>query len=283
MRIASCATVAVCLVGALVCPQPATAQLPLEPGKKTGQNVTAAYEGWYRNEDGSFTFLIGYFNRNHAQALDIPIGPDNRIEPGGPDRGQPTHFLPRRAWGVFTIRVPADFGNDKLTWHLVANGVPTEIPFTLKKDWEVEPLRDAAQGNTPPTLRFEDGTTQQGPPEGISTELRAVAGEPLELVAWATDDDVVDEYRRARAPDPPARVFWSKYRGPGAVEFEEERPEVSKEDGRTATHVTFAEPGDYVLRLQANDVTGNGGGGAQCCWTNAHVRVDVAPGPASSR
>ena len=30
---------------------------------------------------------IGYYNRNKDQTLDIPIGPNNRIEPGGPDMG----------------------------------------------------------------------------------------------------------------------------------------------------------------------------------------------------
>src|SRR5262245_29387952 len=91
-------------------------QLPLEPIKDNGQSVTAAYEGWYRNADGSFTLLIGYFNRNRQQTLDIPVGPNNHVDPGGPDQGQPTHFLPRRQWGVFTITVPKDFGEKKLTW-----------------------------------------------------------------------------------------------------------------------------------------------------------------------
>ena len=70
----------------------AAAQLPLEPLKDSGQSVTAAYEGWFRNPDGTFTLLIGYLNRNQKQALDIPVGPNNRLEPGGPDHGQPTHL-----------------------------------------------------------------------------------------------------------------------------------------------------------------------------------------------
>ncbi len=41
------------------------------------------------------------------------------IEPGGPDRGQPTHFMPGRGWGLFAIQVPADFGENKLTWTIV--------------------------------------------------------------------------------------------------------------------------------------------------------------------
>jgi hypothetical protein len=28
---------------------------------------------------------FGYMNRNYEEELDIPIGPDNRIEPTGPD------------------------------------------------------------------------------------------------------------------------------------------------------------------------------------------------------
>ena len=88
----------------------------------SGQSVTGAFEGWFQNPDGSFSLLLGYYNRNLKQELDIPVGPDNRIDPGGPDQGQPTHFLPGRQWGVFTVTVPKDFGIKKLTWTLTANG-----------------------------------------------------------------------------------------------------------------------------------------------------------------
>ena len=85
-------------------------QFPLsQPIRERGSSVTGAYEGWYRNKDGSVSLLVGYFNRNTKQELDIPVGPNNRIEPGGPDQGQPTHFLTSRQWGVFSIKVPADF------------------------------------------------------------------------------------------------------------------------------------------------------------------------------
>src|SRR5437867_4638305 len=106
-------------------------QLPLEPARDSGQSITGAYEGWYQNPDGSFSFLVGYYNRNQKEALDIPVGPNNRIEPGGPDQGQPTYFLPRRQWGVFTITVPKDFGDKKLTWTLTANGQTTSVPLSL--------------------------------------------------------------------------------------------------------------------------------------------------------
>src|SRR5918996_1239427 len=63
-------------------------RLPAEPRRQFGAGITGSFEGWFYNEDGSRTFLVGYLNRNTAQELEIPIGPDNRFEPGGPDMGQ---------------------------------------------------------------------------------------------------------------------------------------------------------------------------------------------------
>ena len=54
--------------------------------------------------------FFGYMNSNWQEEFDIPVGPENNIEPGGPDQGQPTHFYPRRNPFLFTIRVPKDFG-----------------------------------------------------------------------------------------------------------------------------------------------------------------------------
>ena len=90
--------------------------LTMGPARERGASITPAFEGWYENQDGSFSLLIGYYNRNTKEALDIPIGPNNRIEPGPPDQGQPTFFETGRQWGVFVIKVPKDFGKQKLTW-----------------------------------------------------------------------------------------------------------------------------------------------------------------------
>ena len=81
-------------------------QLPFEPAHDSGQSITGAFEGWFPNPDGTISLLAGYFNRNLKQELEIPAGPNNRIEPGGPDRGQPSHFLPGRQWGVFAVKLP---------------------------------------------------------------------------------------------------------------------------------------------------------------------------------
>src|SRR4030095_8205044 len=96
--------------------------LPFEPVHESGASITGAFEGWFKNADGTFNLVFGYFNRNTKQELDIPVGPNNRIDGGGPDQGQPTHFLTGRQWGMFAVRVPADFGKNKLIWTLVANG-----------------------------------------------------------------------------------------------------------------------------------------------------------------
>src|SRR3954464_6356975 len=88
----------------------AGAQMPLTPTRQSGQSVTPAFEGWYKNADGSYSISFGYYNRNSEEAVEIPIGPDNFISPGDRNQGQPTHFEPKRHWGVFAVKVPADFG-----------------------------------------------------------------------------------------------------------------------------------------------------------------------------
>lgn len=253
----------------------APAQLPLDPVRETGQSVIGAYEGWYQNPDGSYSLLVGYFNRNQKETLDIPVGPNNRIEPGGPDMGQPTYFLPRRQWGVFVIKVPKDFGKSTLTWTLVANGQTTVIPLNLDPLWIVAPFKDVAIGNTPPSIRFDaEGDRHQGPPASISRSYTTKTASPLALTVWVDDDGVRAPEARERPKTP--TITWSKFRGPGQVTFDKAQPTVDEKTGAVTTTATFASAGEYILRVQANDATGEGGGGFQCCWTNAYVKVVVS-------
>jgi hypothetical protein len=171
--------------------------------RERGSSVTGAFEGWYYGKDGSAYALVGYFNRNTKQEFDIPVGPNNRIEPGGPDQGQPTHFNPGRAWGLFTVKMPKDLGNKKLTWTIVANGFTNAITLHTQADYIVEPYEDAASKNTPPVIKFEPtGKTFSGPPAGIAMTYNATAGTPLELTTWATDEgakiNVPEERGRGR-------------------------------------------------------------------------------------
>ena len=266
----------------------AAQSLPLEPDHESGASITGAFEGWFQNADGTFSLLLGYFNRNTKQELDIPVGPDNRIEPGGPDYGQPTHFLLGRQWGIFTIRVPADFGNKKLTWTIVANGQPMTIPTSLHTDYEISPLTEVSVGNTPPVLRFEEnGPSAQGP-VAISTNRTAKVGTPLSLTVWVEDDAKLTTASGVppKDLDHPVTLCWTKFRGSGAVTFSNARPVVEKLPvgansklplaGKATTTATFAAPGDYVLHVAVNDYSGEGGSGFQCCWTNGQVKVSVS-------
>jgi hypothetical protein len=230
--------------------------------------------------------LLGYYNRNRKQEVDVPIGPENRIEPGGPDRGQPTHFLPGRGWGLFTVKVPANFGDNRITWTIVAQGQTTVIPASLKPDYEISPFVEAAVGNTPPVLSFEEkGPSVQGP-QGLTTTRTAKVGSPLTLTVWVSDDAKFTSSSGAKPKDlvAPVSVHWLKYRGPGKVTFTKDRPDMEKLDragspfsGKATTAVTFSEPGEYVIHVVANDYSGEGGAGFQCCWTNGQVTVSVRP------
>ena len=171
-RFGLAAFIAAAVVGiVLMEARPGQAQVQV-PGEGTvreaGQIVTGVYEGWFKNADGSTCLLVGYLNRND-QEFDIPVGPNNRIEPGRPDRGQPTHFEAGRRYGIFTIRVPGDFGTSTLTWTLVLNGQTNAITMHLDPNQLLAPL-----GNTPPVLKFdEDGArgTMTGPPRGVASWL----------------------------------------------------------------------------------------------------------------
>jgi hypothetical protein len=271
---------ALLLAGSLLAP--GQVLLP-EPARDSGSSVTGSFEGWFKNADGSFSLLLGYYNRNRKQEVDIPVGPNNDLEPGGPDRGQPTHFTSGRGWGLFTVQVAADFGDNKITWTIVANNKTTVIPASLKPEWEISPFVEAAVGNTPPVLSFEEhGPSVQGPRE-LMVQRAAKVGQPLPLKIWVSDDAKFTSSSGAKPKElgAPVTLRWIVYRGQGPVSFDNDRPAVQKTGGEAAfngtatTMATFSEPGDYLLLVTANDYSGEGGSGFQCCWTTGKVKVSV--------
>jgi hypothetical protein len=181
--------------------QPAHGQMRFTYNK--GQSVEPAYEGWMPNKDGSFTMYFGYMNPNWQEQLDAPVGPENNIQPGGPDQGQPTHFYPRRSPFLFTIKVPKEFGDKELVWTVTSNGRTNKAHGTLKTDYQIDPqvmsteiggdggnLRDELRYNVPPELE-------------ISGETRRVikVGQPLPLILLAGDPDNLPS-RRDKKPQP---------------------------------------------------------------------------------
>lgn len=245
-----------------------------------GQNIAPVYEGWYQNPDGSFDLVFGYYNRNWEE-IDVPLGPSNTIEPGGPDRGQPTHFYPRRMRFLFRVRVPKDFGNQELVWTLTVSGKTERAYGTLKPDYLVDKgVFHANSGeasgmylkNVAPVLNVDGEQTRH-----------VKVGASVTLTAVATDDGLP----RPSPMRPPGfgatnvpqgatglRFAWLVYRGAGtAVTFDPPQFSVWEDhrEGRNSPHspgwvtppvppggkwdvrVTFGEPGTYVLRALAHD------------------------------
>jgi len=160
----------------------------------SGQNVAPAYEGWEEAPDGTKYLVFGYMNRNWDEEIDVPVGPDNNFSPGGPDLGQPTHFLPRRNRFVFTVRVPANFTpKDELIWTLTSHGKTEKAYATLRTDYMLDDVVKASEtgalgaGSSSPEVRANK------PPvvklEGEKTRTARV-GQPVTLVAVVTDDGI---------------------------------------------------------------------------------------------
>ena len=290
---------AACVVIAAVAgAQPPRAPLALEPIGSTGEAVWPAFESWARNEDGSLTLLVGYMNRND-EVVEIPLGDDNRMGPfGSGDMGQPTHFLPGRHIGVFSVVVSEEQAQQKLTWTVRINNQVSEIAFTNHPEYYADPFLDLAENNVPPMLRIgPNGTQLQGPPRGIAATYMTTVGEPLTLVASAFDELQADEPESPEPPPGGARerqrraplsVTWKKFRGTGEVTFKAEGIDEGSElthsfddvtGGQTTTMVTFSEPGQYRLMTIGNDASIAPGEGStrQCCWITAHVDVSVSP------
>jgi hypothetical protein len=102
---------------------------------------------------------------------------------------------------------------------------------------------------------------------------RVIAGPATNNAAGVAADRTAE--RRADI-----RVLWKKYRGPGDVKLGQDTIGLmtdgdAKRFVEATTTATFSTPGEYWLRAQVNDSSGDGGGGDQCCWTTAHVVVRV--------
>jgi hypothetical protein len=156
-----------------------------------GQSVAPAYEGWEKNEDGTFNLVFGYMNRNWEETPNVPVGASNAFSPGAPDRGQPTHFLPRRNRFVFKVPVPADFGEQELVWTLNVAGQELKAYGSLLPEYFLDNVvvmsetgtlgagtsSPELRGHTPPVVALENSGT-----------LQTCVGKPARLVAHVTDD-----------------------------------------------------------------------------------------------
>jgi hypothetical protein len=257
---------------------PVSAQLPVAGLKASGQSVTPAYEGWYRNADGTFTLSFGYYNRNAEEVVEIPIGPNNFVTPGARNQGQPTAFQPRRHWGVFGVKVPSDFGTKEVVWTLTFRGATYAIPGTLHKNWQIDALEgEAGAGNTPPVLKFsETGAESRGPLGVTDGPVAAAVGKPVALTVWARDDGkTATSVAGGRGTTAMVTLAWFKHQGPGKVTFAPATGRAAAAGAQMTSQATFSAAGEYLVRVRANDSSVAGAGHAQCCWTNAFLKVTV--------
>src|SRR6266446_7427849 len=195
-RLLKCALAAGCIAGSVS----AQRELPTyNPQTKflSGQDVVPSFDGWLRNPDGTFTFVFGYFNRNWQEELVIPPGPNNKLEPGDVDHGQPTYFLARRQKWVFRVKVPADWGQKELVWTLTSNGRTEKAYAQLTLEEEILERQIQTGGNLNPG---EDDPNHP-PSITIAPVAAASVGSPVTLTALVTDDGL-PKPRPPRTPRP---------------------------------------------------------------------------------
>lgn len=292
-------------------------RLLLQPQPSSGgqQNVIPFMEGWYANEDGTYTVAFGYLNLNQETVVAIPVGEDNRIEVAEYDGMQPTIFLPGRHRGVFAVTLPADRKGEDVWWNLGARDGTEEVmrvpgrtsAIAYELDWNKRP-----QGSLHPLAWFESGSGEEGRgPGGIAAgrTVTATVGSPIVLSINARDPSERDPDDFRSAEGVALRVVWSTYQSSGDVEFtrHESNPVPEQEEvvdstsaagrraiarnnnppgpesvrleeghGLASVIVTFSEPGEYVLRAQVDNFNAvDSASNDQCCWTNGYVRVHV--------
>jgi len=301
--------VALVLLGGAIAPEALEAQFrPLAPMPPEGLPVSPFMEGWYENDDGTYTISFGYLNRNEEQIIHKPLGDDNYIEPDAFNGTQPTIFLPGRHRGVFGITITGQMVEDgeDLWWYITnENGEVHKVPGrTTAESYQLD-RNPRPQGSLQPVVWFDDEDEQGTGPEGTFADetLTPSVGEPVELSISAMDPSERDPEDPRFREAIPLRVVWFNHQGPAEVEFtrhestpepeepaedEEdddgfERPtpgpeEITLEEGRGTARVyaTFHRPGEYVVRARVDNWEApDSSSGDQCCWTNGYVRVNV--------
>jgi len=251
------------------------AQTPVSPAKtptelsnikfNSGQSVVPYFEGWIRNPDGTFDLVFGYFNRNWQQEIAIPAGPDNTVELGGPDAGQPTFFLPRRQRFVYRVRVPKDFGKKEVVWSITANGRTENAFGSLIREQEITERVVLTNGGYDPGLNDPN----KPPMVTVAPIHTAAAGEPVTLTVSVTDDGLPKPRATPTIRQTPSgggqvnsstgtprpaglTVSWMQYGGPAKVTFEASGP-LPVTNGQAVTTARLAQPGTYQLIVSASD------------------------------
>ncbi len=223
---------------------------PLQPRAPGNRYLAPFMEGWYENEDGTFSISFGYLNANE-DTIQIPLGPDNFIEPAQFDGMQPTIFFPGHPRGLFTVTLPAAMRDQDVWWTLrKANGDVTRVPgrvtsHAYELDWVPRP-----HGSVHPLVSFgSDAEEGRGPPGIMAERTETISvGSPLTL-SINTRDPSERDLDDARFKEIGLRVVWSQLQGPGRVEFTRHEsnplpePEEEEEEPDSATAAAVAAGG----------------------------------------
>jgi hypothetical protein len=263
--------------------------LPGVPASSSAQSyrqqpgIFPVFDGWEKSADGGRVFYFGYMNRYPREVM-IPIGSENGFEPGAIDRGQPASFLPGRQKHVFTVKVPADF-KDKLVWTLTSEAGVQKANASLNQLYILEEIEESDPGANlaAPQVKIGDANLAVKVAGTLPLRPQIQAATSNGVGAPATGD---------------LTVWWSKYRGPGAVIFGAApgagggKPAVL--DGREpgsfsvpcvvppepacgAATARFSAPGTYVLRAVARRRRVTRAPVAQFVEGSATVQVTVNP------
>jgi len=253
---------------------------PLAPAIQRGEGVAPFFDGYYINEDGTYTYSFGFMNRNTEEIIEIPIGENNFLTPAELNGMQPTYFPPvrypgfggRRERGVFAVRVPANM-TEEVVWTLTVNGKTYSVPaLTGLPAYELS-YTPQASGSLMPSVRFAENGPASTSREGIiHGPLQARVGQPLTIDIWMED-------RGEREPVPTGFTWWKHQAPVGSQVTFEPRQGVTDTPGggKATTAVTFDTPGEYLLRVRVDNHTGTNDSapGHNCCWANGYVRVNV--------
>ena len=246
--------------------------------RPSGQPVIPLFDGWFRRPNGTIDLCFGYHNLNLDQELDIPLGPDNFIEPGRFDGVQPTHFdevpdVYRRRFCVFTVNLTDLDAAPTVVWRLRIADQTYSVPGSSSQLYRMDEIQQSSRGNSAPLVRFEEPAGQAerrgraSVMDGPTVTTRV--GDPLTLSISVADPEGVPLGR--------TRIIWSKHQGPGDVMFSQEEVGVEDSGVRFTLNATarFSEVGDYVVRLQTVDWDLGNAFGFHCCWTNSYLNVSV--------
>ena len=271
---------------------------PLGTRSKTGEIVAPMFNGWIANEDGSTTLIFGFANQNREATVDVPLGPNNKLEPAQFQGAQPTHFpvYSRRGFvgiqerGAFGVTVPADMAGTEVIWTLTSGGNTYSIPGRATSAAYELSAGISAAGSLRPAIRFSEDGAESVNEVGIYAEPKTVkVGQALTLSALMQDRGERDGYADV-LPYYDLGTFWAMHQGPAEPEIE--TPEIPgsvraennpsdpniNEWTEVSTQVTFPEPGNYIIRLRVDNFEApDSQFDNVCCYSNAYFPVTVNP------